>query len=123
MSNQSKNYSVEFDDDVAIMRLHETVSVEEILRILGEVAQTVECRRRLWDATEHFVFTAEEISQIAERAKQHWPASARVAYLASDQLSFDLLLALEMHREQADYETRVFRDEVEALAWLREWRG
>ncbi|MFQ5350627.1 MAG: hypothetical protein ACE5EG_09320, partial [Thermoanaerobaculia bacterium] len=86
-------------------------------------AETGVSDRRIWYLTENFSFTAEEIKNIAARGRVHWPSAARVAYLAADDLTFGLLRMFEVFREQENYQTRVFREEQEALEWLQEWSG
>ena len=116
----SRNYSIENADGVTTIRLQRSLTLDEMFEMMQHVAHTDECNRRLWDVTEKFSFTSEEIKKIADRGRILWPSASRVAFLAVDNLSFGLLRMLEVFREQETYETRVFRDEQAALKWLKE---
>ena len=115
------NYSIEKADGIVTIRFQRTLTVEEILEVMDHVAHTEKCNRRLWDATGRFTYTSQEVRRIAVRRKERWPSSARVAFLAADDVSFGLMRLLEVYSEQDNYETKVFRDEQKARHWLKEW--
>ena len=117
------DHTIEYIGDVAVMRLRTNVRLERMLEILSGVAATISTNRRMWVAGNHFIYSADEISQIAEHGRHLWTANARVAYVASDSLSLNLLRTFEIYREQENYETRVFDNEAAALEWLQAWDG
>ena len=121
MNPVTTDYSIERDENITTIRLHRELTLDEVLDVVDQVAQSDVSNRRLWDLTRNFVFTSAEIAQIAERGKTHWPSASRVAYVAADDLSFGLLRMFEVYREQENYETRVFREEQGARDWLKEW--
>jgi len=117
----STDFTFERNGDITKIRLHRQLTLDEILNVVDEIAQSDISNRRLWDLTDYFNFESDEIAKIAERGRTHWPSSSRVAYIAADPLSFGLLRMFEVYREQENYETRVFREEQDALKWLMEW--
>ena len=120
----TKPYSIERDNGIAIMRLHTTVDLADMLRMYREIVDEVSENRRLWISSNHFVFTAREIDRMAELGRSLWPnENTRVAYLAEDALSFNLLKVLEVQRRDVNYEIKVFRDFDKAKEWLRDWEG
>ncbi|MBD3868509.1 MAG: hypothetical protein IFK94_10340 [Acidobacteria bacterium] len=108
----NNNYSMDQVDGISVIRLSRNLNLDEVLELVDQVAKAGVSDRRLWDVTEYFKFTTEEVVKIATRGRQHWHTAARVAYLAADDVSFGLLRMLE-----------VFRDEQEAMSWLKEWAG
>ena len=117
----STDYSIENLDGITTIRLARQLGLKEILGVIDEVAARGGYSRRLWEVSGKLDFTSGEIETIAEHGKVTWPDPARVAYVATDPLSFGLLRMLEVYRDQQDYETRVFRSEQDALEWLRAW--
>ena len=92
----SEDYSIERGDGVTTIRLRRNLQLEEILRVVDEVAKVDQCNRRLWDLTECFDFTPQEIERIAERGRINWPDPSRVAYVANDDLAFGVTV-VEQH--------------------------
>jgi hypothetical protein len=119
----NSNFTIERIDGISIIRLKKDMSLAEMLDLVDQVAAAGVTDRRLWDATGYLKFSSEELGKIAARGRQHWPTPARVAYLAADDVSFGLFRMFEVFREQENYETRVFREEQEAMNWLKEWAG
>ena len=119
----AKDDILEKTEGLTIIRVPARPTLQRLLEIVAEVATTDDCRRRLWDLTKGFDLSAEEIGKLAARGREHWPIACRVAYLAGDDLAYGLLRMFEVFREQENYETRVFRDEDEARAWLKAWEG
>lgn len=113
-------YTITSFDDLAIVRLRRDLSLDEMLELVDIVAAACPGNRRLWDLSRHLKLSNEDIRLVAEHGKKAWPGPARVALLATDDLSFGLLRVFEAFRSSDGYEIRVFRDEEKALAWLRE---
>ena len=115
----NSGYSIEHSDGVTTIRLSRNLELDDIFEVIDEVAAKDQCNRRLWDLTAGFDFTNQQIEEIANRGKLRWPNASRVAYVASNDLAFGLLRMFEVFREQDHYKTGVFRDEQEALRWLK----
>ena len=93
-------------------------TVEEIVSAIDESA-ALNAPCRLWDLRVGVTLEADEIRQIATHARAV-SGPGRLAMLTSDDISFGTLRILEVYRKAPSLETRVFRDEAEAYAWLRE---
>ncbi len=111
---------VEQMDGITTLRLTRQLTVDEFLQMLDDVGKGDVTDRRLWDATNFFNFSAEEIRQIAVKVKDKWPQAERVAFVASDDLTFGLVRMFEAFRTQEGFLTKVFRNEEQAREWLLE---
>lgn len=100
----SSNFVVEEQDGITTIRLARQLSLEELLRVLDDVTKLGTSNRRIWDATRHFNFTADEVRSIANHGRILWPSAARVGYVAEDDLTFGLVRMFEVFREQENYE-------------------
>ena len=111
-------YSIESLDGATMIRLTRELSVPELMEVMDQVAAVDQCDRRRLVVTKHFKFTTPEIQRITLHGRLCWPAPSRVSYVAGDDLGYGLLRMLEVHREQRDYHTSVFRTPQQALPWL-----
>ena len=114
-------YEISNIDDIAVMRLKKAVTLDEMLEVLSAIAAQISATKRIWIADEKFVFTDDEIRQIAMHGKTLWTEDSIVAYVAYDDLSFNLLRMLEIWREDEQYRIKVFNDMSAAVDWLRGW--
>jgi len=114
-------YSLTYIEDIAVMRLQTSVDLDAMLQILSDIATQLTSTKRIWVADQYFVFNDQEIRAIAAHGKTLWPEPAQIAYVADDELSFNLLRMLEIWREDSIYQIRVFHDMHGALDWLRGW--
>lgn len=114
---------VELNGGVTMIRLLKRLDLEALLAELDEIAQAYRNNRRLWDLSDTFRYTNEEVRRIAAHGRVIWPGSARVAYLAEDDLAYGLLRMFEVYRKQENYQTKVFRKKPAAMAWLQAWEG
>lgn len=87
-------YEISHIDDIAVMRLKRALPLDEVLEVLSEISTQLTARKRIWVADDHFVFTDDEIRAIAQHGKTLWTEEALVAYVAHDNLSFNLLRML-----------------------------
>jgi len=116
----SHTFSVELLDDVAVIRVVANVEANALIDAMDDiVAATHHYSRRLWDLRDGVHFSHQQIQEIARKGRL-WPAPARVAYLASDDLAFGLSRMYEVYGEREQFETMVFRNKQEALEWLRQ---
>ena len=112
-------YEISYIDDIAVMRLKRTLPLDEVLAVLAEISAQVTTYKRMFIAEDHFIFNDNEIRAIADQGKALWDKEALVAYVAYDDLSFNLLRMLEIWRETDSYQIRVFADMDAALEWLQ----
>ena len=116
----SHTFSIELLDDVVVIRIVANVDANALIDAMGDiVAATHNYSRRLWDFSAGVHFSNQQIQEIASKGRL-WPAPARVAYLASDDLSFGLSRMYQVYSEREQFETLVFRNKQEALNWLRQ---
>lgn len=76
--------------------------------------------RRLWDvrgATPHL--TSDDLRNLGWEGQTHDRVPSRLAILVDQDVHFGLARAHEAFRESELAEVKVFRDEDEALAWLK----
>lgn len=116
----NQNFSITDQSECTVIRFLRDLELSEVLAVIDEVAKQDDGHRRLWDLTKGFSFTTNQIREIAEYGKQVWPHPSKVAYVASGDLSFGLLKMFEAYREGGGYQTKIFRNEEEALEWFRE---
>ena len=114
----SSNFVVEKLDGITTIRLQRLLKLPDFLRMMDEVAAMGVGRRRLWNATNNFNFSADEIRQIAVHARSVMPESSRVAFVAADDLTFGQVRMFEAFRHAEDFRTKAFRDEPSARQWL-----
>ena len=112
-------YEISYIDDIAVMRLSRALPLDELLEILPAIAEQIDNRKRMWVANDRFVFTDEEIREIAKHGKKLFTEDSVVAYVAYDNLSFNLLRMLEIWREDERNKIKVFSEMAPALDWLR----
>ena len=112
-------YEISYIDDIAMMRLMRAMPLDEMLEVLTEISTQITAFKRMWIADDHFVFTDEEIRAIAQHGKTLWTEESIVAYVAYDDLSFNLLRMLEIWREDEKYQIKVFSEMAPALDWLK----
>jgi hypothetical protein len=62
----------------------------------------------------------EEIEKIAEYAKNILPVPSKGAIIVNDDFSFGLMRVHDVHREQEQHETRVYKSKRDAIKWLKE---
>lgn len=118
----SSNFVVEQQDGITTIRPTRPLSAEELLQVMADVAELDVGNRRLWDVTRSFDFTADEIRSAASQSRMLWQGAARVAFVAEDDPSFGQMRMFEVFREQENFQTRVFRDEISAREWLLDWK-
>ena len=113
-------YSITTEDDLTIIRLFRDHTVDEMLALMDEVAETTRTKNRLWDVSGHFALTPDAILQLAARGRSLWQSPSKVAFVAADDVAFGALRVIESRRDQPGYRTNVFRDFDEARRWFDE---
>lgn len=115
-----KNYSIEVVDRICVTRFSQKPTPSEIISALDDVSAIGEFQRRLWIFHDGVDLKTEEVKKIAKYGLVVWPVPSRAAIVAPDDLSFGLARMHGALREQEGLETRVFRTEQKAIAWLKE---
>jgi len=59
------------------------------------------------------------VEELAKYGKETWPVPSKSAIVAFDDLSYGIMRVHDVFRRQEQHETRVFRTEQEASAWLK----
>jgi len=114
-----KEYEIEDQSGISIIRLKRKLEFEEIIQVMLAVSTETVSEYRLWDMAAGYDFSTEQIQAIAALGKQLWPDSARVAFMVKGDLAFGLVRMMEAYRDQEGYLTHAFTDEAEAIRWLR----
>ena len=114
----SSNFVVEQQGGITTIRILRSLKIDDFLGMLDEFAKVEVHDRRLWDTTNNFNFSADEIRQIAVHARSVMPGAARVAFVAADDLTFGLVRMFEAFRDEEGFRTKAFRDEASARTWL-----
>ncbi len=111
-------YSIEERGDVTVIRLLKALSKQEILGIIDVIASMGRREKRLWLLGDHVRLTAEEMSEIGNYGRDKIEGPSRVAYVASDDLTFGLTNIQAAYRRVGGFEDQLFRDEEAAMTWL-----
>ena len=116
-----KNYSIEVVDGVSVTRFSQKAALSEIINAMDDVSAIGVFKRRLWIFHDGVVnLSTGEIRKIAEHGVKIWAAPSKAAIVVPDSLSFGLARMHDAFRDEKGGETRVFRTEQEAIAWLEE---
>ena len=111
-------YAIEERDGVMFIRLHRTLTKQEICSIIDAIAELGSPTRRLWHLGSHVRLTPEEMSDIGAYGREKISGPSRVAYVADDDLTVGLTNIQAAYRDVGGFEDRLFRDEESAIAWL-----
>ncbi len=115
-------YEIAEMEDVQVVSIKGKPSVDDIKHILDEIQNEsgYSHSARLWDFQESsFNFSQSEVLDIASYASAGDNRSAKVAMLVKEDLSFGVSRVYEVFRHTDLTEIKVFKDKIEALAWLR----
>ena len=116
----NKLFWIERLDSILVIRFNGPCTVKSILQAVDEVALYPSHYSRLWDLSFGIDVPNQGLKEIASYTKKKLNYPARVGVVASEDLSFGLMRMLEVYREEENLDFRVFRNEAEALGWLRE---
>ncbi|MDH3641177.1 MAG: hypothetical protein OES38_03725 [Gammaproteobacteria bacterium] len=104
--------------DVLVIRVASRTQLGDILDIIDEASAIQHYARRLWVVSGGLNLSPEQIDEVAKHGRNRWPAPSRVAYVGPADLTFGIMRMLEVYTERDGFDTRVFREERDALAWL-----
>lgn len=115
-----KEYVIEFLNEITVIRFKSTPNFFSILNAMDEVCNLGELKLKLWVSTKRIELSKNEVIKIAEYGKTIWETPSKAAFVVSDDFSFGLMRVHDVYREKAGHETRVFRNEQNAISWLKE---
>ena len=110
-------------DDYLTIMLFGPVSKDDAKHVLDAITQdgTIRHPRRLWDLRGcEFRLNSDELMELASIARSRDPEQGRGAVLVGEDLTFGLLRIYQAFRESDSNDVRVFRDEIEAIAWVQQ---
>lgn len=117
-------------DGIVFIRVNQIVDVDDLLsmrQMLIEDPEFISGMPTLYDIRQEAVnvITKEHIRTIGDQTDSiiHRRGKHRTALLAGDDLSFGLSRMYEILGEHPDINLTVFRDEEEAINWLKEDDG
>lgn len=119
----AKNYSVDITGQITTVRFSRAPGVDDVRAALDEVFERSPSRLRLWDLTCGVDLPPEQVRELAEHGKSLTSPVAKVAVVATEDLTYGLSRMYGIFREEEHVEFRVFRTEQEARAWLGEHAG
>jgi hypothetical protein len=115
-----KCYTTELIDGITMTTFFRKPDLSEVKTAMDEALSTGKCQLRLWELKEGISFSYEEIETIAEYAKKILPAPSKGAIIVTDDFSYGLMRVHDVHREQEQHETSVFKSKQDAIKWLKE---
>lgn len=116
----SAPHSITLEERITVVCVHVRADVRTLGNAIGDVAAIDRTGRRTSVLEVGLDPTLSEIERIATHAKNPWSMRSKSAFVADDHATFGLGRPHEVFRSVPDHENRTFRDESEAIAWLRE---
>ncbi len=110
-------------DDYLTITLFGPVSKNDARGVIDAITRngTIMHSRRLWDLREcEFTLNSDELMELASIARSRDPEQGRGAVLVGKDLTFGLLRIYQAFRESESNDVMEFRDEDEAIAWVRQ---
>ena len=102
--------------------LHGKASYADFIAVIDAMTNEVSfsCPKRLWDLRDCDLteMSSDELRRLAKYGQAKDAGVGKGALLVSDDLTYGLSRIHQVFRESDELEVRVFRDEVEAVAWL-----
>ena len=115
------SYSIETRDGITTIRIVRDLEMDKLRDVVDELADVADehSHLRLWDLSSGTNLTGDEVRAIAEHGRNRWPAPSKVAYLAPKDSTFGMVRMYEVYGKRGGIETRAFRDDREAVTWLK----
>lgn len=116
----SKNYKIEYLNGITRVEFLTKPTFEDGIAAIDDISENYPYEKRLWDLSKtEFDFTLQEIIGIAAHCKSKFTKPSKIAYIASDELTYGEMREMMVYREADPLaEVYVFRTEKEALDWL-----
>ena len=114
-------HQITVEDGITKIKFLESPCIEEAKAIIDDLADNYPYEKRLWDMSEIiFNWTIEEIKTISEYGKYKFTRPNKLAIYAVDNVSFGEMRQFEVYREEEGKAyPRAFRDQQEAIDWLK----
>ena len=112
-------FSVRLVDGITAIRFTQKPEFSDIIQAIDEASKTDAEGLRLWDLSAGLDLSDPQLRQIAEYGKNKLPASAKVAIVAPQDLTFGITRVYEVYRKHEQLDFMVFRTEQEAIKWLK----
>ena len=116
-----KTHEITVVGGITKIKFLQSPGIEEAKAIIDDLAENYPYEKRLWDLSDIvFNWTLEEIKTISEYGKYKFSRPNKLAVYAVDNVSFGEMRQFEVYREEEGKALpRAFRDEQEAIDWLR----
>lgn len=113
--------SISVDDNIVKVKLLQRPTTAQLKSIIDELDEKYPFKRRLWDYSAiRFDLKESEIQEVAEYAKKKQHRPDRLAFYAPKDFEFGTMRQYEAYRDDPEGSaTRVFRNEQEAIEWLK----
>ncbi len=113
------NYEIRTIDNISCVLFLSPPSVDDIKNAISDLAPT-QPRLRLWDLSCGMDLSSNELKEVAKFGKSNFNQPAKVAIVAPADLAYGLSRMYEVYREDSVIHGRAFRNQEEALQWLKE---
>ena len=114
-----KSYQVYVEDGITICRFSEVAEHAALEKAIKEALELDETGLRLWVFAKGTNISTGELKGLIALSDGRQRKPSKAAFVATDDLTFGLARMQASYREGERLSSRVFRDEAEALAWLR----
>ena len=113
------SFSLHTADGIATIRIDNRPTPADVEQMISN-PQVQACKRRLYVFSDGMDLSADDIRHLARFSANLEHRAEKIAAVVLDDVSFGLSRMFEVYREDEGTEARAFRDETEALQWLRE---
>ncbi|MGI9328962.1 MAG: hypothetical protein ACR2PZ_27340 [Pseudomonadales bacterium] len=116
----AKHYSISSREDYVLIAFDLPPDLPALREVAVDLIENfIESRQFLWDFSNGFALTPDEMREIADGAKKVAPrTSRRVAIVAPEDLNYGLLRIFEVYREKEGSQVKVFRNRELASEWI-----
>ena len=114
-----KNYRIETIDGIIVVRFNQNPVAADICASLDEASKMIPCDLRMWDFSNGANLTTGDVQMTARHAKEIPMPPGRVAIVAPKDITYGVFRMYEVFRNEEPVSLRVFRDENEAVEWLK----
>ena len=107
-----------YSDSIIIINFYQPPKASDVFHAIDEISKIDSTGFRLWDLSEGFDLSTEDILEIAKYARNKWPHTVKVAFIASDNLAFGNLRMFSSYRQKDNEQFMVFRNKEEAIEFI-----
>ncbi len=117
---KQKSYVLEVVDGISVVRFLREATLSDVFAALDEIVARGVTRRQLWIYSFGGNADSSELKMLAQKGIDLWPVPSKSAVVAPDDLTFGLArMYVVLFRKHEGLEMRVFREEPEAVLWLK----